>query len=197
MRVLVTGSTGYVGSAIVAALERARHEVIAAVAPTKRGHAGLGVAGHRYVEVDIARPATLDPALPEVDAIVHAALASSAEAATIDRSFVAHVLARFSEGRRPRRFLYTSGVWVLGDTRGQLADETSTPLPPAVVGWRPEVESMVSDAHGRGRFAWIIRPGRSASRDRPTSSARSSASTATGSGSRSSGTSLATRATTG
>lgn len=140
MRVLVTGATGYVGSAIVEALARGGHDVIA-------------------TRVDIARPETLDPVLPAVDAIVHAALASSAEAPEIDRRFVAHALARLSEGAQRRRFLYTSGIWVLGDTDGALADETSTPRPPALVGWRPEVEGIVTDAHRRGHSAWVVRPG--------------------------------------
>jgi hypothetical protein len=40
-------------------------------------------------------------------------------------------------------FLYTSGIWVLGDTGGQIAGE-SWPLHPIPnVAWRPGVEQSV------------------------------------------------------
>ena len=135
-KVVVLGATGYVGSAITASLSQRGREV-----------RGLGRA-----DVDIRRPETIAPALEGADAIVHAAIDASPEAAEIDRRLVEWVLDRL-EGSSTA-FVYTSGAWVLGDTHGAVADESSATDPPAIVAWRPSVERLVVDAGG-----WVIRPG--------------------------------------
>ena len=56
--------------------------------------------------------------------------------------------------------VYTSGVWVLGDTSGAAAGEA--PLhPPALVAWRPDHEKLIQLDAGRGRTlrTAVIRPG--------------------------------------
>jgi uncharacterized protein YbjT (DUF2867 family) len=62
MRMLVTGATGFVGSALVPALVAAGHEVVAA---TRRPEAYAGEG--RAVRIDLDDPATIGPALEGVD----------------------------------------------------------------------------------------------------------------------------------
>ncbi|HSB33549.1 MAG TPA: NAD-dependent epimerase/dehydratase family protein, partial [Nitrospirota bacterium] len=60
-------------------------------------------------------------------------------------------------GARPKTIIYTSGVWVHGNTGEKVVDET-TPLTPArLVAWRPAHEAMVLEA-GEIRGI-VIRPG--------------------------------------
>ncbi len=56
-------------------------------------------------------------------------------------------------------FLYTSGIWVLGDTGGKIADETWPPNPAALVAWRPAMEQLVIAAASTAVRSVVIRPG--------------------------------------
>src|SRR5689334_5416509 len=76
VRVLIIGSTGYIGSAVAAAVAAAGHEVI----PMSRRSQPAG---------DLARPETLEPAVREArpDVIVHAGVPIDVDSdlAAIDR----------------------------------------------------------------------------------------------------------------
>ncbi len=95
MRVLIIGSTGYIGSAVAAAVAAAGHEVI----PLSRRETGSGVLG------DLARPETLEPALQAArpDVMVHAAVPIDADT---DRAAIDRLAA----------LIYTSGIWWIGAT---------------------------------------------------------------------------------
>jgi nucleoside-diphosphate-sugar epimerase len=61
-------------------------------------------------------------------------------------------------GRSGKPFVYTSGVWVHGNTGGKVAGESSPLNPPAIVAWRPAVERLVLDAAGKNVRTAVIRP---------------------------------------
>ena len=147
MKIVVTGGTGFLGSAIVSALRR-----------SGGGHEVVSVA--RSPDVDIARPETVAGLVSGADAVVHAAIDAKGDAAVTDRRFVEAVLGMLRETRGLRRFVYTSGLWVLGDTGGRIADEASSAANPArAVGWRPSVERLVEQASARGDVdGWVVRP---------------------------------------
>ena len=44
--------------------------------------------------------------------------------------------------------MYTSGVWVYGNTGSRAADETTVPAPPKLVALRPAHEQLVLNAAG-------------------------------------------------
>src|SRR4051812_50037596 len=68
MRVLVTGGTGYLGSAIVRALERAGHEPVVFA----RGAARASLSGHA-IDGDIRETPAVTRAAEGCDAICHTA----------------------------------------------------------------------------------------------------------------------------
>ena len=64
----------------------------------------------------------------------------------------------FIVDRKPRTFIYTSGVWVLGRTLK--AAEEDAPLDPAPhVAWRPAHEDIILSAFGDGLRTVVVRPG--------------------------------------
>jgi nucleoside-diphosphate-sugar epimerase len=74
-----------------------------------------------------------------------------------DRVAVETLLAAAARGARPKTFVFTSGVWVHGDTGDRAADETTPLAPVRAVAWRPAHERLVLEAPGvRGI---VIRPG--------------------------------------
>ncbi len=159
MKVLVTGGTGYIGNAVVAALCRAGHDVAATVRSREKA-TWVERFGARAVDGDISRPETLAAAVKRADAVVHAASASSADSGRIDRALVEWLLDAVAESDGLRRFVYTSGVWVLGDTAEKTVDESaSTTHAAKIVAWRPAVEELIDNGMARGITAWIIRPG--------------------------------------
>ncbi|HLL45123.1 MAG TPA: NAD-dependent epimerase/dehydratase family protein, partial [Longimicrobiaceae bacterium] len=151
MRVLLTGATGFVGSAAAEALRAAGHEV-AGLARSDEAAAKLDAAGFAASRGDLARPETLAAAVAEADAVVHAAaLAGDADAAAVT------AMLRMLEGTG-KPFVYTSGAWVLGSTGDTVADE-DTPLDAAeLVAWRPAVETAVLSAAARGVRGVVLRP---------------------------------------
>ncbi len=150
MNVLVLGATGYIGSAVVARLSAAGHRVTA----LSRSTSAPGLPGVTAVRGDLLDPSAVAALVtPGVDAVVHtAAPQGEAELPVIDA--LTHALAGSD-----RPLVWTSGVWVLGATGAQPADETTPPAPIAVVGPRPRIETRVLAAAERGVRAVVLRPG--------------------------------------
>ncbi|HVE72883.1 MAG TPA: NAD-dependent epimerase/dehydratase family protein [Thermoanaerobaculia bacterium] len=144
MRVFLTGATGYIGGAVAGALRDAGHDVGALVradADSKRLR-DLGVV---LITGELESLPSLRDQLASYDAFVHTAQSRQntveADRAAVD-TFTS--LGGF--------FVYTSGVWVLGNTNG--ADEASDVNPLSLVAWRPSHEELALGAGGA-----VLRPG--------------------------------------
>lgn len=156
MKVLVTGSTGYIGSAICAALKGAGKAV---VAMTRRAEkvAPLQALGYQVLLADLADSGPLGSACAQADAVIHTAMQWDSHAPQRDEAAVDTILRALEGSGKP--FIYTSGVWVMGDTKGRMLGEIATPRPPALVAWRPVIENRVLAAKDRGVMAMVFRPG--------------------------------------
>lgn len=155
-RVFVTGATGYLGSAIAARLVRAGHDV-RGLARTHERASALEAMGISAIVGELAKPDGYLSELKNCDAVVHAAR-DERNAADADQAAIEAIRAAARDGR-VRRLLYTSGVWVHGDTGGAVADET-TPLAAAeVVKWRPAHEDAALDLSSDEVVTAIFRPG--------------------------------------
>src|SRR3989304_719254 len=160
MKVFVTGGTGYIGNAVVAALCRAGHDVSALTRRLDQSDL-IERFGARAVKGDIAEPEGLAPFVKEAGAVTHAAAEPSPEMGAIARRLVAVLLDAVAESDGLRRFVYTSGVWVLGNTGGRMVDESApTANATPMVAWRPAVEEMIGNGMARGITAGRIPPGR-------------------------------------
>jgi len=83
--------------------------------------------------------------------------ADKAMCQTVDRQTVEALLALGPQGPQPKTVIYTSGVWVYGNTGSAQADETSPLNPPRQVARRQAVEQLVLAASGVRVV--VIRPG--------------------------------------
>jgi nucleoside-diphosphate-sugar epimerase len=160
MRIFLTGATGYVGSAVLDAAVRGGHQVAALVRDPERAQA-LAARDVEVVVGTLGTPARYAAAAEASDVIIHAALDASKDRVEVDRQATEALLemARRRAGRdEPASLIYTSGVWVLGNTAAPAAEDASV-APIGLVGWRPAVEALVLGAgDGRLRTA-VVRPG--------------------------------------
>lgn len=138
MKIFLTGATGFVGSAVAAALVRARHHVTALVRSSTSAVRveSYGIESHRG---DLRDPSTYRDAALNADAIVHAGVEGGEDRIAVDRIFVDAV--------RGPKLVYTSVLFVLGNVEG--ADENAPASGP-----RAEHEQLVLEAGGA-----VIRPG--------------------------------------
>jgi nucleoside-diphosphate-sugar epimerase len=155
MNVLLTSGTGYLGGAIARALQAQGHQVVA-LARSATAAQRLEAAGIRPFRGDLTDGDSLRQAAAQVDAVIHTAATNDAAMATVDRQAVETLLTALAGTQKP--FIYTSGVWVMGSTGATVADETFPLNPPALVAWRPEVETLVLTAAGQGVRSLVIRP---------------------------------------
>jgi len=151
MKVFVTGATGYIGSAICESLKNSGHAV-AGLARTPEKAGTLEARGYLAVRGTLEDVALLEAAARDADAVIHTAMEFDEQAPARDRAAVEAILKATREPRKP--FIYTSGVWVMGDTKGRMLGEIAMTRPPALVAWRPAVEELVLASQGT-----VFRPG--------------------------------------
>jgi nucleoside-diphosphate-sugar epimerase len=134
MKILLTGATGYLGSALHPALVAAGHDLTVLVRSDSKADS---------VRTEHVTPIVRDRDLvrrlaAEAEAVIATATPGDETSAAADTDFVDAVLAGLPAGGT---FLRTGGVWV----HGSGADLTEqTPLdPPALVAWRAAIDARV------------------------------------------------------
>ena len=157
MNVLVTGATGYLGSAVVGALLAAGHGVYG-LARSEESARKIKARGASSVMGDMRHAGSMKTAARAAGAVVYAASTHGPEAEEADRTAVGAILEAL-EGTG-KTFVYTSGAWVMGRTPDgvALADEATPIEPTPMLAWRPAVEREVLGAASRGIRTLVIRP---------------------------------------
>jgi len=158
MKVFVTGATGYVGGAVAAALARAGHEVFGLARDEAKGRA-LAAQEVHPVRGDMAEPESFTTAAEGCQALVHCAAEGSERFHDLDRSTVDVLLRAARDAGSARIVVYTSGVWLYGDTGTGVADEASPLQPPALPAPRADTERTVLAATGGDVRTLVLRPG--------------------------------------
>jgi nucleoside-diphosphate-sugar epimerase len=99
----------------------------------------------------------LEVAVRDADAVIHCASTGDARQGEVDSAATRAMLVPLRG--TGRRFIYTSGVWLYGNTGDTPADESTRLNPAEVVAWRAEVEREVLDASKASAHTIVIRPG--------------------------------------
>jgi nucleoside-diphosphate-sugar epimerase len=158
MKTLITGGTGYIGSAIADAFASKGHETTV-LARNEESAKKVRDAGHVPVVGDLRDLKRLGELVFDADAVVHAANTGGEDAAAVDDAATRGFVAALRGSTIP--FVYTSGVWVLGSTGDVEADEESRLNPAELVAWRASLENwLLAEAHEQGGpQIGIVRPG--------------------------------------
>ena len=150
MRIFLTGGSGYIGQATIAALLRGGHSVEALA----RGEGSAQVvadAGAVAVRGSLTDLDVLNHAAARADAVIHLAQADSG-----DMDLAAATA--MQDGVGAGTYVHTGGSWVYGDTDG-VQDETAPWNAPSVVAWRRSVEDAVLARAADGGRPVIVQPG--------------------------------------
>jgi len=130
MKVLVTGATGFLGSAVVAAALAAGHEVVALRRPSAPPPASVSTGQLSWLATDLRQPGNLRKRLKEIEGVVHCAAATSGDLATqLAGTVVAteNLLACLPQGLQ--RFVHVSSLSVYDFDKprflGLLSEDTS------------------------------------------------------------------------
>lgn len=158
MRVFITGGAGYVGGAVTNALVAAGHEVLG-LARTHESAERLRNSGATPVPGDIRDPASFVGTAESCDAVVHLAQAQGPDRVAVDAAAVEAFLDAGSRGARLRAFVYTSVLFVLGDTAGVPAAEAHATHSPPYAAPRAELERRVLEGASGQLVCAVVRPG--------------------------------------
>jgi nucleoside-diphosphate-sugar epimerase len=157
MSVFLTGATGYIGFAVAQAYRRAGHEVYG-LCRSDDGARRLAAAEIHPVRGRLQDPETFRGAAARASLLIHAALDYQAsDVFGLDRLGVEALLATGGSDAGPKTLIYTSGVWVYGNTGGRALDETAALQPPVPGRARPAIEQRVLDDTRVGGV--VLRPG--------------------------------------
>lgn len=151
MRLLLTGGTGFVGSAVLRALVGAGRQVTAIVRSQSSSLkvSDLGATG---IIGDLFDPRWLASELRVHDGLVHTAAGGDDRDPALNDSVISAALDAFAGTTKP--FVHTGGIWTYGANAAIV--ETDEPQPPALTSWRPAGEQRVLES---GLKASVIQPG--------------------------------------
>jgi nucleoside-diphosphate-sugar epimerase len=155
MEVFLTGATGYIGTSVAEALQKAGHKVTG-LARTPEKAKQIEARGVRACLGDLLKPETVAVPARAAEGVIHTANTNDANSAQADAAAVRAILKSLEGSGKP--FVYTSGVWVLGSTGGKVADERTPLNPTPLVAHRPAIEQEVLGYKDRGVRAIVIRP---------------------------------------
>lgn len=150
MRVFVTGATGYIGFHVAAALRRAGHRVLG-LARTEAKARRLWAHEIEPVIGSMEIPDSYRGAASSCSVAVHAAVDYAGDAFGLDRRTV-----EILQLTRLEKLIYTSGVWVYGNTGRRAADESTAVAPPVRVLQRLDSERLALESPVP---AVVLRPG--------------------------------------
>jgi nucleoside-diphosphate-sugar epimerase len=143
MKVALTGSTGFVGSHILAELQDHGHDVVGLVRDDAEAEA-VAARGAAGAVVDLYDRTAVVSLLNNADGAIHTASPGDATSADLDSAMVDAAVDAFAGTGKP--YLHISGAWIYGNNRAITED---SPLnPPALVAWKPPIEQRILDAHG-------------------------------------------------
>src|SRR4051812_17030506 len=143
MKVALTGATGFVGSHVLAELQRHGHEVTALVRDDAQAET-VAARGATPAVVDLYDGPAVVGLLSDADGAIHTASPGDETSAGLDSAVVDAAIEAFDGTGKP--YLQISGAWVYGDNTH--ISEESPFNPPAMVAWKEPIEKRLLGATG-------------------------------------------------
>jgi len=156
MDIFILGATGYIGNHVAQAFRRVGYRVWGM---TRSQEKAKLLARQEIIPVigDMRNPNSYKKIAQKADVLIHVAADYENNVAELDKKTVEALIDISKNSKQPKTLLYTSIVWVIGNTYGQQVDETASLNPIKIASWRPAVEEMVSETYGVKGI--VIRPG--------------------------------------
>jgi nucleoside-diphosphate-sugar epimerase len=143
LNVTLTGSTGFIGSHILAELQEHGHEVTALVRDDAEADSVAAI-GATPAVVDLYDRQAVTSKFSSADGAIHTASPGDATSANLDSAVVDAATDAFAGTGKP--YLHISGDWIYGNNPD--ITEESPIKAPAMVAWREPIERRVLDAAG-------------------------------------------------
>jgi nucleoside-diphosphate-sugar epimerase len=138
MKVVLTGATGFIGSHVLADLDKHGHEVTALVRDDIQAEA-VAARGATPAVVDLYDRPAVAGLLSDADGAIHTASPGDATSADLDTAVVDAVTGAFAGTGKP--YLQISGLWIYGANPS--ITEASPVNAPALVSWKEPIERRV------------------------------------------------------
>lgn len=141
MKIFITGGTGYIGSAVIKALHKRKHTIVA-LGRNEKACEKLKSMGSSSITGNVRNPNEWLESLPEIDGVIHLAATFGNDMGEVDQTFIDSLIPwlrnRSAQTGMPVSMVYTGGVWLYGPSNGRLIIEGSSFNPP------PEFSFMVA-----------------------------------------------------
>ncbi len=150
MKILLTGGTGFIGSAVLDQLVAAGHRVTAVVR-SQKSSLRVQDAGATGIIGDLFDPEWLAAELRGHDAAIHTAAGSDERDVALNDAVIDAVIAAFGGTTKP--FIHTGGIWAYGNNAGHHRGEPARlPCPHGVARSRRAAPARLR-RQGLGRAA--------------------------------------------
>ncbi|KRC66590.1 hypothetical protein ASE12_18520 [Aeromicrobium sp. Root236] len=151
MKILLTGGTGFIGSAVLDQLVATGHRVTAVVR-SQKSSLHVQDAGATGIIGDLFNADWLAAELRGHDAAIHTAAGGDERDAELNEAVIDAAIAAFSGTQKP--FVHTGGIWVYGNNPA--ITETSPLAAPDLTAWRVASEQRLLES---GIRASVVQPG--------------------------------------
>ncbi len=158
MKIFITGATGFVGSAVAETLSRAGHRVYGLVRSDAKARSLAAREIHPVIG-DMQRMSDLAKTLQEAEVLIHCAADMVNDQTALDKNVIDAFLTAAKNSSSAKTIIYSSGVWVHGNTGDTLVDETTPLNPVKLVAWRATHENIILNAANAKMRTLVIRPG--------------------------------------
>jgi nucleoside-diphosphate-sugar epimerase len=158
MRIFITGASGYIGNAVAKAFRRSGHQVFGLVRSESKAQ---NLRAEEIIPVIglLENPTTYLEEAKKAEVLIHCAFEASSSSVPRDLQTIETLLEAANSSFLPRIIIYTSGVWVYGNTGNDFVDEAAPLNPLNLVKWRPaHEEKILKSAHDLLKPI-VIRPG--------------------------------------
>lgn len=141
MKILLTGGTGFIGSAVLGQLITAGHQVTAVVR-SQQSSLKVTDAGATGLIGDLFDAEWLASELRGHNAAIHTAAGSDEKDPALNDAVIDAAISAFGGTTKP--FVHTGGIWTYGS--GDRITETADFAAPAMTSWRPAGEQRLLDS---------------------------------------------------